>query len=310
MDSRIKIFSGSASRELASCIADSSGTTLGEVNITRFSDGEIQPQYLESVRGYDLFIVQSTYGTSDNLLELLLLIDAAKRASAYQITVVMPYFGYARQDRKDKSRVSIASKLIANILTAAGANRVVTMDLHAGQIQAFFDIPLDNLDASAVLIPHIEQLNLTDIIIAAPDMGGVTRARTYAKHLRSDMVVIDKHRERANQVSSMQVIGDVTGKNVILVDDIVDTAGTLCKASDHLIEKGAKSVRAAITHGVLSGEAIQRIENSTLTEVVVTDTIPLNKTSPKIKVVSIARIFAQALNKIHNLESVSSLFLK
>lgn len=305
-----RIFAGTASKVLAEEIAQFYGYDLGRVTIQRFSDGEIQPIYDESIRGQNLFIIQSTNPPAENLLELLLMVDAARRASAAHITVVIPYFGYARQDRKDKPRVSIGSKLIANLLTAAGVDRVVTMDLHAGQIQGFFDIPLDNLDASAVFIPYILSLQLSDVTVAAPDMGGVARARVYAKHLKSDMVVIDKHRERANQVASMQVIGDVKGKNVLLVDDLIDTAGTLCKAADHLMEQGALSVRAFVTHPVLSGKAYDNLSQSTIHELIVTNTIPLKSPHPKIKALSIAPIFAKALRKIHNFESVSSLFLK
>ena len=305
-----RIFSGTASKQLAEEIANFYGYDLGDVVINRFSDGEIQPVFGESIRGQNLFIIQSTNSPAENLLELLLMVDAARRASAAHITVVIPYFGYARQDRKDKPRVSIGSKLIANLLTAAGVDRVVTMDLHAGQIQGFFDIPLDNLDATAVFIPYIQNLNLENITVAAPDMGGVARARIYAKHLKADMVVIDKHRERANQVTTMQIIGNVKGKNVILVDDLVDTAGTLCKAADQLMEEGALTVRAFVTHPVLSGKAYENISNSKLMELIVTNTIPLKQSHEKIKVLSIAPIFAKALRKIHNYESVSSLFLK
>ncbi|MCS7073817.1 MAG: ribose-phosphate pyrophosphokinase [Bacteroidia bacterium] len=310
MQSPFKIFSGTASRYLAEKIAEYSACPLGDLTINRFSDGEIQPHFGESIRGCNIFLIQSTNPSGDNLLELLLMIDAAKRASAEQITVVIPYFGYARQDRKDKPRVSIGSKLIANLLTAAGADRVVTMDLHAGQIQGFFDIPLDNLDASAVFIPYLSELELPNLTIAAPDMGGVTRARMYAKHLKADMIVIDKHRERANQIAGMQVIGEVQGRNIVLVDDIVDTAGTLCKAADHLMEKGASSVRAMVTHPVLSGKAYENLEKSALLELIVSDTLALKQASEKIKVISIAPIFAKAMRKIHSFESVSSLFLK
>ncbi|MCB9231114.1 MAG: ribose-phosphate pyrophosphokinase [Bacteroidia bacterium] len=309
MASEVKIFSGTASKYLAETISDYFGTKLGDLSVIRFSDGEIEPTFDESIRGDNVFLIQSTFSPSDNIMELLLMIDAAKRASAKQINVVMPYFGYARQDRKDKPRAPIGAKLMANLLTTAGANRIITMDLHAGQIQGFFDIPLDHLDATAVFFPYLESLALENLAIASPDTGGTKRARAYAKFLKADMIVIDKHRERANQVSSMQVIGEVKGKNVILVDDIADTAGTLTKAADHLMDEGALSVRAVITHPVLSGEAYERIQKSKLLELVTTDTIPLKKASKKIKVLSIAPVFAKAFSKINNYESISSLFI-
>lgn len=310
MAAQFKIFAGSASQPLAEEIAAFYGYDLGNVKIQRFSDGEMQPEFGESIRGVEIFIVQSTNAPAENLLELLLLVDTAKRASAKQITVVIPYFGYARQDRKDKPRVSIGAKLIANLLTAAGVDRVVTMDLHAGQIQGFFDIPFDHLDASAIFIPYLQNQNFENLCIASPDLGAVKRARKYAKHLGADLVVIDKHREKANEVAFMQVIGDARDKHVILVDDLIDTAGTICKAADHIMDSGARSVRAMVTHPVLSGNAYDNIEKSALAEVIVTNTIPLNKNSSKIKVLSIAPVFAKALRKIHNFESVSSLFLK
>ena len=310
MDSRrFQIFCGNASLALGAKIASHYGCALGKADISVFSDGERQPRIAQSIRGDEVFIVQSTYAPADNIMELLLMIDAAKRSSAHSINVVIPYFGYARQDRKDRPRVSIGAKLMANLLTAAGADRVITMDLHAGQIQGFFDIPLDNLDASSVFIPYFEGLNLSDLTIASPDMGGTVRARMYAKHLKANLVLVDKQRERANEVASMQLIGEVTGRNVIIVDDIVDTAGTLTKAADYIIQSGAKSVRAAITHPILSGNAVERIEKSSLVELVTTDTIPLRQESEKIKVLSIAGVFAKALNKIFHQESVSSLFL-
>jgi ribose-phosphate pyrophosphokinase len=309
MASEVKIFSGRATRYLSEKIAESYGSPLGNLTTSTFSDGEIEPHYGESVRGDVVFLIQSTFAPSDNLMELLLMIDAARRASSRQIVVVIPYFGYARQDRKDKPRVSIGAKLVANLLTTAGATRIVTMDLHAGQIQGFFDIPLDHLDSSAVFFPHLSQMGLENLAIASPDTGGTKRARAYAQFAKADMILIDKHRERANQVASMQVIGDVTGRNVVIVDDIVDTAGTLCKAADHLLEQGAASVRAMITHPILSGDAIAKIENSGLTELIVTDTIPLRKESSKIRVLSIAPVFAKAFVKIHRYESISSLFI-
>lgn len=308
---QFQIFAGSASRALAESIARAYGIELGKVTLSRFSDGEIQPSFGESIRGNDVYIVASTNPPAENLMELLLMMDAARRASANSINAVIPYFGYARQDRKDKPRVSIGSKLMANMLTAAGATRVITMDLHAGQIQGFFDIPFDNLDGSAVFIPYLQTLNLPNLTIASPDMGGVGRARAYAKHLKADLVLVDKHRERANQVASMQLIGDVQDRNVVIVDDIVDTGGSLVRATEYMLEKGAKSVRAAITHPLLSGNAVEKITNSNLTELLTTDTLPLgeHKQTDKIRMLTIAPLFAQALSKIHNFESVSSLFL-
>jgi ribose-phosphate pyrophosphokinase len=260
---QLKIFSGTASTYLAEKIAELYGCPLGSVSLSRFNDGEIQPSYNESVRGCDLFLIQSTFSPADNLMELLLMIDAAKRASVKSINVVIPYFGYARQDRKDKPRVSLGAKLVANLLTAAGASRLITMDLHAGQIQGFFDIPVDHLDASAVFLPFVRQNIPTEqLTICAPDMGGVNRARIYAKALKAEIAVIDKHRERANQVASMQVIGEVEGRDIILVDDLVDTAGTLCKAAGELKNRGARSVRAFVTHPILSGDAVKKVEDS------------------------------------------------
>ncbi len=305
----VKIFSGSNSEYLAEKIAQAYGKPLGSVSLQRFSDGEIAPSYNESVRGSDVFIIQSTMPPAENILELLLLVDAAKRASVNSVTVVIPYFGYARQDRKDKPRVAIAAKLIANVLSAAGANRIMTMDLHADQIQGFFDIPVDHMDGSAVFVPYLKSLNLNHIIFASPDVGGVKRARAYAKFFSAEMVVCDKHRERANQVTSMQLIGNVEGLDVILVDDLIDTGGTICKAAELLMEKGAKSVRAICTHPVLSGNALENIENSVLEELVVTDTILLKQSSDKIKVLTVSPLFSKAIRKIHDNESISSLFL-
>jgi len=270
----------------------------------------MMPAFDDSIRGGDLFIVQSTYAPADNLLELLLMIDAAKRASANQVIVVIPYFGYARQDRKEKSRVPIGAKLVANLLSAAGADRIVTMDLHAGQIQGFFDIPLDHLDASIVFSPYLRAQNIENLCIASPDMGGASRARAYARNLNADLAIIDKHRARANNIESMRIIGEVKGKNVVLLDDMVDTAGTLVKAADLILDQGALSVRACATHAVLSGSAHERIANSQLTEVLVTDTIPLRQENAKIKVLSVAPLFAKAFRKIHNHESISSLFIQ
>lgn len=305
----VKIFSGSNSEYLAEKIAQAYGKSLGSVTLQRFSDGEISPSYNESVRGSDVFIIQSTMPPAENILELLLMVDAAKRASVNSVTVVVPYFGYARQDRKDKPRVAIAAKLIANILSAAGANRILTMDLHADQIQGFFDIPVDHMDGSAIFVPYLKSLNLNNIIFASPDVGGVKRARAYAKFFNAEMVVCDKQRERANQVASMQLIGDVEGLDVILVDDLIDTGGTIYKASKLLMDKGATSVRAICTHPVLSGKAHENIDNSVLEELVVTDTIPLKRSSEKIKVLTVSSLFSKAIRKIHDNESISSLFL-
>jgi ribose-phosphate pyrophosphokinase len=310
MNSQVKLFSGTTSKYLAENIANKYGRSLGEVNVLRFSDGEYQPSFDENIRGCDIFVIQSTFAPSDNLFELLLLIDAAKRASAHYITAVIPYFGFARQDRKDKPRVAIASKLIANLLTAAGVTRIMTMDLHAGQIQGFFDIPVDHLDASSVFVPYIESLNLPNLTIAAPDMGGTPRARKYAKHFNAEMAICDKYRKRANEIAGMTVIGEVEGRDIVLIDDICDTAGTLSKAADLLMDKGASSVRAVCTHPVLSGKAYETIEKSKLTELVVTDTIPLKQQSDKIKVISIAELFAKAIRCVHEHDSISSLFIK
>lgn len=269
----------------------------------------MEPSFDESVRGDILFLIQSTFGAADNLMELLLMVDAARRASADKIIVAMPYYGYARQDRKDKPRVSIGAKLVANLLTAAGADRIVTMDLHAGQIQGFFDIPLDHLYGTGVFFPYLSKLGLTNVAVAAPDAGGTKRARSYASYLKSDLILIDKFRERANEVASMKVIGDVEGKNVLIVDDIVDTAGTLTQAADHLLSEGAASVRAVITHPLLSGPAYERIEASGLTELITTNTIPLKQKCKKIKVISIAPLLAGAFKNIYNYESISTLYI-
>ncbi|MGD1842074.1 MAG: ribose-phosphate pyrophosphokinase [Thermonemataceae bacterium] len=306
----VKLFSGTATHYLAKKIANAYGKELGAINIQRFSDGEMSPSYDESIRGCDVFLIQSTFPTSDNLMELLLMIDAARRASAKYVTVVVPYFGYARQDRKDKPRVAIAAKLVANLLSAAGADRLMTCDLHAGQIQGFFDFPVDHLDGSAIFAPYIESLHLENLIFAAPDVGGVGRARSFAKIFETDMVVCDKHRKRANEVASMQVIGDVENTNVVLIDDMVDTAGTITKAARIIMEKGAKSVRAVCTHPILSGSAYNNINNSVLEELIISDTIPLKEESPKLKILSVAELFATAIRKVHTYESISSLFIK
>jgi len=310
MARQVKIFSGTTSRYMAEQIAECYGSPLGDVTVSRFSDGEISPFFEESVRGCDVFIIQSTFSPIDNLFELLLLIDAAKRASAHYITAVIPYFGYARSDRKDKPRVAIASKLVANLLTAAGVTRVMTMDLHAPQIQGFFDVPVDHMDASTIFVPYIKSMGLEDLIIAAPDMGGVHRAREYAKYFSVDMVICDKHRKRANEIESMTVIGNVENKNVVLVDDIVDTAGTLSKAAQLIMDRGAKSVRAFCTHPVLSGRAYERVEESVLTELIVCDTIPLKRHSPKITALPTGELFAKAIHKVYAYESISPLFVK
>lgn len=308
--SKVKLFSGNCSRYLAERIAESYGKELGGVEIEKFSDGEISVFFKESVRGCDVFLINSTFAPVENMMELLLMIDAAKRASAKYVTVVVPYFGYARQDRKDKPRVAIAAKLVANLISAAGADRIMTCDLHAGQIQGFFDIPLDHLDGSYIFVPYIKSLNLENMIIASPDVGGTKRARSFAKYFGVDMVICDKHRERANQVASIQVIGEVKGKDVILVDDLIDTGGTLSKASKVIKEKGANSVRAICTHGVLSGNAYENIDDSALEELIVTDTLPVEPKSDRIKVLSVANLFAEGIRKIHNYESISSLFIR
>lgn len=309
MDSSVKVFSGNASHFLAEQIAKNFGKPLGALSIQKFSDGEFQPVFNESIRGDYVFLVQSTYAPSDNLMELLMMIDAARRASAGYITAVIPYFGYARQDRKDKPRVAIASKLVANILAKAGANRVMTMDLHAPQIQGFFDIPVDHLDSSAIFIPYIEKLKIENLIFAAPDVGSTNRVREVAKYFEADMVICDKQRKRANEIASMTVIGDVSGRNVVLIDDICDTAGTLCKSAAILKERGALSVRAFCTHPVLSGNAYENIANSELEELVVCDTIPLKKQSDKIKVLPTGELFAVAIRNTFENKSISSLFI-
>ena len=310
MASEVKLFSGNASRYLAEKIATQYGTPLGEVSISHFSDGEFQPSLDESVRGCDVFIIQSTFAPTDNLFELLLIIDAVKRASAHYITAVIPYFGFSRQDRKDKPRVPIGAKLVANLLTAAGVTRIMTMDLHAAQIQGFFDVPVDHLEASSIFTPYIKNLDLPNLTIAAPDMGGTHRAISYAKYFNVDMVVCDKHRRRANEVESMTVIGAVEGKDIVIIDDLVDTAGTLTKAADLLFEKGANTVRAFCTHPVLSGKAYERIEKSKLTELVVCDTIPVKEGCSKIKVLSVADLFAKVIRRVYTYESISPLFVK
>ena len=303
------IFSGTKSRYLAEKIGASLGCPLGKLVVTQFSDGEFSVSYEETVRGRDVFLVQSTFPNSDNLMELLLMIDAAKRASARTINAVIPYFGWARQDRKDKPRVSIGAKLIADLLRVAGINRLITMDLHADQIQGFFDIPVDHLYASAVILPYLESLKLDNLVIASPDVGGSKRANTYAKYLGCPLVLCNKTRARANEVESMQIIGEVEGKNVVLVDDMVDTAGTIAKAADVMISAGAKSVRACASHCVMSGPASERVDNSSLEEIVFTDSIPYNNNCPKVKQLSVAEMFAETIRRVESNQSISSQYL-
>lgn len=304
------LFSTRTSKALAEKIAKFYGQELGKINFQEFSDGEFEPVLDQSVRGGRVFLIGSTFPPADNLLELLLMIDAAKRASAKSVTVVLPYYGLARQDRKDQPRAPIGAKLVANLLTAAGATRIMTMDLHADQIQGFFEIPVDHLYASTIFIDYIQQLNLENLTIASPDMGGAKRAKNYAGHLGADVVIAYKERKKANQVDEMFLIGDVEGRNVILIDDMIDTAGTLCKAADILMANGALSVRAMATHGVLSGKAYENIENSKLSEVIVTDTIPVKtELSSKIKVLSCAELFADVMEMVHEHKSISDKFI-
>ena len=310
MNRPFKIFSGRSSRKIALAICKAYGTELGDETVIEFSDGEFEPSFDESIRGADIFLIQSTMPPADNLMELLLMIDAARRASAYKINAVIPYFGYARQDKKGKPRVPIGAKLIANLLTSAGVDRVLTMDLHADQIQGFFDIPVDHLYSSSVFIPYIQSLNLPNLTIASPDMGGSNRANTYAKFLNSEIVVCYKHREKANEVGKMLLIGDVKGKDVVLVDDMVDTAGTLTKAAEVMIESGANSVRAICTHGVFSGPAYERIDKSPLIEIAVTDTILKDHQSDKVNVISIADLFASSIEAVLKNESISKHYLR
>ncbi len=306
---KAKIFSCTQSEVLAKEIANHFGIPMGEVSFSRYSDGEFQPSFEESVRGSRVFIVGSTQPNSDNLMEMLLMLDAAKRASARHITAVIPYFGWARQDRKDKPRVPIGAKMIAKILETAGATRIITMDLHADQIQGFFEKPVDHLFASTIFVPYIEQLKLDNLTIASPDMGGSKRAYAYSKFLKSDVVICYKQRQKANIISHMELIGDVRGKNVVLVDDMVDTAGTLTKAAELMIERGALSVRAVCTHGILSGNAHERIENSHLEELIITDSIPPKKDNPKIKVLGCAELFASTMQNVHNNKSIHENFI-
>ncbi len=303
------VFSGTSSRYLAEKICKSLNCPLGNLVVTRFSDGEFAVSYEESIRGRDVFLVQSTFPTSDNLMELLLMIDAAKRASARNIIAVIPYFGWARQDRKDKPRVSIGAKLIADLLMVAGIDRLITMDLHADQIQGFFDVPVDHLYASGVILPYLQSLKLDNLVIASPDVGGSKRANTYAKYLGCPLVLCNKTRARANVVDTMQIIGDVVGKNVVIVDDMVDTAGTIAKAADIMKEAGALSVRACASHCVMSGPATERVNASALEEIVFTDSIPYNKDSSKVKQLSVADMFAETIRRVVSNESISSQYL-
>lgn len=304
-----KIFACTNSKVLGERIAKSFGEDLGNVITSTYSDGEFQPSYEESIRGTRIFVIASTNPGPENLMELLLMLDAAKRASARHITAVIPYFGWARQDRKDKPRVPIAAKLVAKMLETAGATRIITMDLHADQIQGFFERPVDHLFASTIFLPYLRALNLDNLTIASPDMGGSKRAYAYSKALESDVVICYKQRAKANVISHMELIGDVTGKNVVLIDDMVDTAGTLTKAADLMIERGAKSVRAICTHPILSGSAYQRLEDSKLEELIVTDSIPTTQKSAKIRVLSCADLFADVMHKVHQNESISSKFI-
>ena len=305
----VKIFSGRASMYLAEKIAKAYGVSLGNVIINTFSNGEFQPSFEESVRGADVFIVQSTFPHADNLMELLLMIDAAKRASARRVVAIMPYFGLARQDRKDKPRVPIGAKLVANMLASAGVTRVMTMDLHADQIQGFFEVPVDHLFASTIFIPYIQSLNLENLTMASPDMGGTKRANAYAKFLHAEVAVCYKQRKKANVIEDMFLIGDVAGRDVIIVADMVDTAGTLTKAADIMIANGATSVRAIATHAILSGKAYERIENSQLTELIVTDSIPLSQQSDKIRVLSVADLYTDIIKKVLQHESIINTFI-
>ncbi|MEH6407947.1 MAG: ribose-phosphate pyrophosphokinase [Leeuwenhoekiella sp.] len=304
-----KIFACTQSKTLAEKIAHDYGQELGKIITSTYSDGEFQPSFEESIRGSRVFIIGSTMPSSENLMEMLLMLDAAKRASARHITAVLPYFGWARQDRKDKPRVPIAAKLVANLLETAGATRIITMDLHADQIQGFFEKPVDHLFASTIFLPHLRQLNLDNLTIASPDMGGSKRAYAYSKALECDVVICYKQRSKANTISHMELIGDVQGRNVILVDDMVDTAGTLTRAADLMMEKGALSVRAICTHALLSGDAYERVEASQLQELIVTDSIPLKKKSDKVKVVSCSPLFADVMHRVHSNTSIASKFI-
>lgn len=308
---KLKFFACRQSRYLAEKIARSFGIELGDSSVLEFSDGEFQPAFNESIRGCTVFIVQSTFPPAENLMELLLMIDAAHRASAHRVIAVMPYFGWARQDRKDRPRVSIGAKLVANLLRAAGVDRIMTMDLHADQIQGFFDIPVDHLYASGIFVPYIKQLGIENLSIAAPDMGGAKRANAYSQHLKAPMIISHKQREKANVVGQMTAIGEVADRNIIIMDDMIDTAGTIVKAADMFMERGARSVRACVTHPLLSGPAYDRINASALKEVIVTDTIPLKQTEDlsKFTVLSVADLFADVIERVHNYKEISSRFI-
>lgn len=305
----VKVFSGTKSRYMAEEICQVLGVELGKMNIQKFADGEFEVSFEESVRGCEVYLVQSTFPNCDNLMELLLMIDAAKRASAHTIAAVIPYFGWARQDRKDKPRVSIAAKLVADLLMAAGVNRVITMDLHADQIQGFFNVPVDHLYASTVFIPYIQSLNLEDMVIATPDVGGAKRANNYAKFLHVPLVLCHKQRAKANVVAEMTVIGDVEGKNVILVDDMVDTGGTITKAADLMKSKGAKSVRVVCSHAIMSNPATELLDKSSIVEMITTNSIPYTGGSEKVTILSVARMFADTIRRVHNRESISSQYV-
>ena len=309
MNSNFKVFSGTKTRYLAEKICDNLGCKLGDVSITYFSDGEFEVCYEESIRGCDVFLVQSTFPSTDNLMELLLMVDAAKRASARTVNAVVPYYGWARQDRKSKPRVSIGAKLVANMLGVAGIDRVITMDLHADQEQGFFEVPVDHLFASTILLPYVKNLNLKNICIATPDVGGSKRSSTYAKYLDCPMVICNKTRKRANEVDSMDVIGDVKDMDVVLVDDMVDTAGTITKAADLIKSKGARSVRALASHCIMSGPADERVENSQLEEMVFTDSIPYTGSCSKVKQLSVGALFAETIRRVLENESISSQYL-
>lgn len=308
-ESPIKIFSGEGSSYVAEEIARAYGTKLGKYTLQKFSDGEFQPSFEESVRGAQVFIIQSTFQPNDNLIELLMMIDAVKRASAYKVIAVMPYFGFARQDRKDKPRVSIGAKVVADMLYTTGVDRLMTMDLHADQIQGFFNVPVDHLYASSLFVPYIKSLKLENLVIGAPDMGGTKRANAYARFLETPLVVSHKSREKANVVGQLTVIGPIKDRDVVIVDDMIDTAGTIAKASEIMMEKGARSVRVVATHPVLSGPAIERIKNSPIKEVIVSNTIPLREKCDKITVLSVANIFADTIKKVYHKESISGNFI-
>lgn len=308
---KLKIFAGSGSHELAAKIAESYGCELGDLSVSRFSDGEFQPAFEESIRGCTVFFVQSTPPPAENLMELLLMIDAAKRASAYKVIAVIPYFGWARQDRKDRPRVSIGAKLVANLLVSAGVDRIITMDLHADQIQGFFDVPLDHIYASRIFVPYIESLGLENLSVATPDIGGAKRANSYASYFNAPLVICHKHRNKPNEVAKMIAIGEVKDRNIILLDDMIDTGGTITKAANMFMEMGARSVRAVTTHPVLSGKAYENLKESQLAEVIVTDTIPLrtDKDTSKITVLSTADVFADVIERVHNYKEISSQFV-